>query len=334
MHDPKRKQKTFLRLPSRSERLSSHNLISQAFQSQINIKTNSMLPTTMLYQIVRMCQNSSSCSFISPHNSSSRIPPCSTSIIASTGTCSHKEESNGNFNSAIITCARSLSIPHAPTFTMRDMYIIRMKAQKAEFCGIWVMLSLNIIAMILRKNSSTSTNNQDSAGQLDLASFLYEISVFYIKASLISRFLVYVFDFANARKKMGYLKNARSFAGFPLWLVFHHGGVYLSHCIVAFFIMAQNHFHCALLLAILQSTHNTWTKKYSKVLYWGNVLLGVLSTYVYVVAKWQDATWACLSMILMMLVVDMGIALLFMESFGIGTKKIDTRKVEKKSKGI
>jgi hypothetical protein len=38
-------------------------------------------------------------------------------------------------------------------------------------------------------------------------------------------------------------------------------------------------------------------------------------------------------MILMMLVVDMGIALLFMESFGIGTKKIDT-KVEKKLKGV
>ena len=330
MHDPKRKQKTFLLSPSRSERLSSHNLISQAFQSQINIKTNSMLPTTMLCQIFSKFQNSSSCSFISPHNSSSRIP-CST-MIASTGTCAHEEESNGNFNSAIITCA-SLSIPHAPTFTMRDMYIIRMKAQKTEFCGIWVLLSLNIFAMILPKHSSTSTNNQDSAGQLYLASFLYEISVFYIKASLISRFLVYVFDFANARKKMGYLKNASSFAGFPLWLVFHHGGVYMSHFIVAFFIMAQNHFQCALLLAILQSTHNTWTKKYSKVLYWGNVLLGVLSTYVYVVVKWQDATWACVSMILMMLVVDMGIALLFMESFGIGTKKIDT-KVEKKLKGV
>ena len=107
----------------------------------------------------------------------------------------------------------------------------------------------------------------------------------------------------------------------------------MGHFIIAFFIMAQNHFQCALLLAILQSTHNTWTKKYSKVLYWGNVLLGVLSTYVYVVVKWQDATWACVSMILMMLVVDMGIALLFMESFGIGTKKIDT-KVEKKLKGV
>jgi hypothetical protein len=269
-------------------------------------------------------------SFISPHNSTSRIP-CST-MIASTGTCAHKEESNGNFTSAIIACA-TLSTLHASTFTMRDMYTIRMKAQKAEFCGIWVLLSLNIIAMILRTYSSTSTNNQDSAGQHYLVSIIYEISVFYIKASLISRFLVYVFDFANARKKIGYQKNASSFAGFPLWLVFHHGGVYMGHFIIAFFIMAQNHFQCALLLAIWQASHNTWTKKYSKVLYWGNVLLGVLTLFYYVVVKWQNATWACVSMILIMLVADMGIALLFMESFGIGAKKIDTT-VEKKLKGI
>ena len=132
---------------------------------------------------------------------------------------------------------------------------------------------------------------------------------------------------------MGYLKNASTFVGFPLWLVFHHGGLYVSHSIGAHFIMAQNHFQCALILAILQSTHNTWTKKYSKVLYWGNVLLGVLSTYVYVIVSWQNATWACVSMILMMLVVDMGIALLFMESFGISIKKADVTP-EKKLKRL
>lgn len=131
---------------------------------------------------------------------------------------------------------------------------------------------------------------------------------------------------------MGYLKNGSSFAGFPLWLVFHHGGVYVSHIITAFFIVAQNHFQCVLLMAILQSTHNTWTKKYSKVIYWGNVLLGVVSTYMYVIMMWHNATWACASMVLMMLVVDAGIALLFMESFGIGMKQAATT-VESKVEG-
>ena len=288
-----------------------------------------MLPTTMIYQIFSKFQNSSSCSFISPHNSTSRIPSCST-MFASTKTCAHKEKRNGNFTSTIIACP-TLHIPHdASTFTMRDMYTIRMNAQKAEFCSIWVLLSLNIIAMILRKYSSMSTSNQDSAGQHYLAPTLYEISLFYIKASLISRFLVYVFDFINARKKMGYLKTASSFAGFPLWLVCHHGGVYLGHFIIAFFMVAQNHFQCAMLLAIWQSSHNTWTKKYSKVFYWGNVLLGVVTLFFYVLVKWKDDTWACISMVLIMVVADMGVALLFMESFGIGTKKIGTTTMEKK----
>jgi hypothetical protein len=248
----------------------------------------------------------------------SRIPH--STIIASAGTCARTKEIDCGFPSNSVICAR-LSIPYAPAFIMGDIYTLRMKAQKAEFFGIWVLLSLNIIAMILIKHLSTSSNHQDYAGYQYSASVIFQTSVLYTKASLISRFLVYLFDFANARQKMGYLKNASTFAGFPLWLVFHHGGVYVSHSIAAHFIMAQNHFQCALILAILQSTHNTWTKKYSKVLYWGNVLLGVLSTYVYVIVSWQNATWACVSMILMMLVVDMGIALLFMESFGISIKK-------------
>ena len=51
--------------------------------------------------------------------------------------------------------------------------------------------------------------------------------------------------------------------------------------------------------------------------------------------KWQQsANWACVSMILMMLVlVDIGIALLFMESFGIGIKKADATP-EKKLKRL
>merc|ERR1712151_76492 len=81
------------------------------------------------------------------------------------------------------------------------------------------------------------------------------------KLSLISRFLVYTFDFANARNKLGYLKGSASFAGFPLWLVFHHGGVFITHAIVALFVEAQTLFHCAVMLLVLQSTHNTWTKK-------------------------------------------------------------------------
>merc|ERR1712151_821125 len=134
------------------------------------------------------------------------------------------------------------------------------------------------------------------------------------KLSLISRFLVYTFDFANARNKLGYLKGSASFAGFPLWLVFHHGGVFITHAIVALFVEAQTLFHCAVMLLVLQSTHNTWTKKYSYTMYWGNVLVGVLCTYVYAALNWQNAVWACGSIVAMMSIINTGIALLFVES--------------------
>merc|ERR1712113_1115182 len=68
------------------------------------------------------------------------------------------------------------------------------------------------------------------------------------------------------------------------------------------------------MLLVLQSTHNTWTKKYSFTMYWGDVLVGVLSTYVYAALNWQNAAWACGSIVAMMLIINMGIALLFMES--------------------
>ena len=62
--------------------------------------------------------------------------------------------------------------------------------------------------------------------------------------------------------------------------------------------------------------------------------IGVVSTNIfYVILNWQNTTWACVSMILMMLAVDMGIALLYMESFGIGIKKPDATP-EKKFKRL
>ena len=117
----------------------------------------------------------------------------------------------------------------------------------------------------------------------------------------------------------------RSLSKHQSWLVLHHVGVCAVHIMVALYFSRT---HCKTMLYLLgiQSTHNTWTKKYSMVLYWGNVLLGVITTiYVLTMNIMEDevslslASCVCFSVALVTTIV--GIGLLVVDCHGKKTQK-------------
>lgn len=68
----------------------------------------------------------------------------------------------------------------------------------------------------------------------------------------------------------------------------------------------------------LQSTHNTWTKKHSLSLYWGNVLLGIVTSLVYtsfnIMEDDVELSWSFyLSVVVAIVTTVVGIVLLFTE---------------------
>jgi len=149
------------------------------------------------------------------------------------------------------------------TTILSYVYDIRKKLQKVEFLIIWVLICVLI----------TSLAVADQKSFVDI----YTISILYIQYSVLSRIFAYVMDFANASVKLGTEDN--KWNGIPLWLILHHGGVLGSHIMIAFFFMnpAVDFKKMLLSLFATQSSHNTWTKKFSLILYWGNVVLGFLS---------------------------------------------------------
>ena len=67
----------------------------------------------------------------------------------------------------------------------------------------------------------------------------------------------------------------------PLWLILHHFGVLGMHLFSVFYLAPKTPIEIIVWALGSQSSHNTWTKKLSLVLYWGNVLVGVLAGSVY-----------------------------------------------------
>jgi len=141
------------------------------------------------------------------------------------------------------------------------LYDMRQKLQKVEFLVIWLL----VVALVI-----TALIGDDVYDVCDT------IALNYIRYSVISRFLAYVMDFTNAAVKLG--TGDEKWRAIPLWLWMHHGGVLGSHVMIAFFFMDPVTFAKYIFgLVANQSSHNTWTKKYSYFLYWGNVALGFAS---------------------------------------------------------
>lgn len=175
---------------------------------------------------------------------------------------------------------------------------LRKKWQKFEFLSCWIFIllllicssytislyfpriigvvrTLTLIIVPSQQNLDVGVQGQsdhdDVLVGIPLLVLVVVLAKYYVKISIITRFLAYAVDFANASKKIGSL---------PSWLILHHAGVFIVHALLGFYFLChQSHYLKTIFCMLaLQSTHNTWTKKYSLVLYWCNVLLGVITS--------------------------------------------------------
>ena len=172
---------------------------------------------------------------------------------------------------------------------------MRKKLQQLEFFSNWIILFYTCASSILITPSADW--NQIDLTTLDVTNnaINYDISVSnrddsldifaqfsnpvpflgkhfilrFFKVSLFTRVLGYAEDFRNAYFKFNGI--------IPLWLLFHHTGLLVMHTTKVFFLIPDSSIQIILFSLASQSTHNTWTKKYSLIMYWGNVLLGSLT---------------------------------------------------------
>ena len=183
------------------------------------------------------------------------------------------------------TCTGSVS--ETSLFTTYDLYTLRKQLQKIEFFMCWV-----IIFIMAGTNISPS------------------FPVVCLKLSAFTRFFAYVLDFSNAYVKLD--------GSIPLWLVLHHSGVLFGHITNMFFLTPSSQFEVIMFAIASQSSHNTWTKKLSLVLYWGNVLFGVLTcSYLHFS---HDESNAASCFYWSLLVTSFGIALLVRDTLSKSKK--------------
>lgn len=150
--------------------------------------------------------------------------------------------------------------------TLMYLYKFRQKLQKVEFLVTWTCFFAMIASLLI--------DNKEILDQV------YTVSFIYVQLSVFSRIFAYIMDFANAAVKLA-TDDGSMWSAIPLWLILHHGGVLASHTMIAFFfigpeVTTDNLLKILFGLVTTQSSHNTWTKKYSLTLYWGNVILGFL----------------------------------------------------------
>ena len=183
--------------------------------------------------------------------------------------------------------------------TLANNYHLRKDLQKIEFFTCWAVVFITVGLTI------TSYHHPSYSTQL-----LLPCMVFYLKASVISRIVAYLFDFSNAA-----IKNH---GALPLWLVLHHSGVLIQHISKAILLDGSSCLQIMLFALGSQSTHNTWTKKLSIVLYWGNVLVGVVtSLYVHSIhgSNANHGSGAALAFCTSLLVTSCGIVLLIVDTY-------------------
>ncbi len=166
-----------------------------------------------------------------------------------------------------MTCTKPYaSHTNAPTHTrsslchtLSTLYPLRSQLQKLEFATLWIILA--------------------HAAVFQTAPAL---SVLYAKVSILTRAAAYSVDIANAITKYNVTSTTSTNAvTLPLWLLLHHFGCLGAHLFSVFFLAPKTPAEIIVWALSSQSSHNTWTKKLSLVLYWGNVLAGALGGWAY-----------------------------------------------------
>lgn len=180
--------------------------------------------------------------------------------------CNPYQSSDSMWEQGLAMIKRSASVlsSYSPLKKLTNMshYDLRKHFQKIEFIVCWA------IVLVL------ATTYLDNAPFEASATLLYYFTL-YLKASGMSRALAYCSDFTNASEKFD--------GDLPLWLILHHSGCLVVHFSKAFFLLGDAgscRFNVLVFALSSQSSHNTWTKKHSLFLYWGNVLVGVLTAIV------------------------------------------------------
>ena len=129
---------------------------------------------------------------------------------------------------------------------MNRHYAYRKTLQKIDFITCWMIVFL-------------------SRSSLIPITFLLTIS----RITAFTRLYAYIFDFSNAWQKY---HNA-----VPVWLVLHHSGLLIGHFAKVFFLTSGCPDQVMTYALGSQASHNTWMKKFSTKIYWGDVFLGCLA---------------------------------------------------------
>jgi len=200
---------------------------------------------------------------------------------------------------------------------------MRINLQKIEFLLCWLMVFANLLC-IMGQVEDTSK---------ELKHFQYvsilTIEYFYFRISAISRGVAYAFDFARASIIFKTSVNKDSdcstdtdngvgkiFGCIPEWLILHHFGVLVLHISMAFFIFAGEYddayrrsdddamnqgdiflsplVRITIVLLGMQASHNSWTKRHSIILYWGNAFgIGVTSCIALLLPQFEIPHYFC-----------------------------------------
>ena len=129
---------------------------------------------------------------------------------------------------------------------MDKHYAYRKVLQKIDFITCWTVVFLS-------RSSFIPIN------------FLLTVT----RITAFTRLYAYICDFANAWQKYN---NA-----IPVWLVLHHSGLLVGHFVKVFLLTSSCPDQVMAYAIGSQASHNTWMKKYSTTIYWGDVFLGCLA---------------------------------------------------------
>ena len=183
---------------------------------------------------------------------------------------SNRKSFTQNQKSSSMMSSISTKMMFCKTFLYNSLSI-RKILQKVEFFMYWAIFLLAAV-----RSTNTSLVEQTSP----LLVLSHTVVILYFKFSVLTRSYAYAIDIVNAWVRFD--------SSIPKWsLVLHHSGVLSIHVIKAFYHTPQNPLEIMVFALGSQSTHNTWTKKYSLFLYWGNVIFGGL-VVVYDLNRFED----------------------------------------------
>lgn len=159
--------------------------------------------------------------------------------------------------------------------SLNQSIMFRKHLQKVEFFACWAIIIFTIlntdessIRILSALNDQVNITPPASAAS-PIALYDNQPIIHFFRLSVLTRVVAYLVDLTNAKTKLDGI--------IPIWLIFHHSGVLVQHVTKAYFLTPKSSRDIILFALASQSSHNTWTKQHSLLLYWSNVLVGVFT---------------------------------------------------------